>query len=141
MISTKGRYAIRLMLDLAMNYAGEPIRLKDVAQRQNISEKYLESIVKLLVKGGVLTGIRGKGGGYRLNSAPEQIRIGQILLLTEGTLSPVACLTEGASPCERMAECRTRSMWQGLDQVIQNYLNQYTLSDLLAGSACDLTGG
>ena len=141
LISTKGRYALRMLVDMAEHQSDGYVPLKEIAQRQDISEKYLESIVKMLVKGGVLTGIRGKGGGYRLNSAPEQIRIGQILLLTEGTLSPVACLTEGASPCERMAECRTRSMWQGLDQVIQNYLNQYTLSDLLAGSACDLTGG
>ncbi len=131
MISTKGRYALRVLIDMAEHQTEEYIPLKEIAARQEISEKYLESIVKTLVKGQVLEGLRGKGGGYRLRKAPAQYRIGDILRLMEGSLAPVACLESGASPCERAAECRTLSLWSGLNDVINQYLDQFTLEDLL----------
>jgi Rrf2 family protein len=106
------------------------VPLKEIAQRQEISEKYLESIIKILVKDGILAGLRGKGGGYRLNRKPDQITVGAILRLTEGSLAPVSCLEDGASPCTRAARCRTLTLWQGLDQVIQQYLESYTIADL-----------
>lgn len=131
LISTKGRYALRVLVDMAEHQADRYVPLKEIAGRQEISEKYLESIVKLLVKDGVLVGLRGKGGGYRLSRAPERFTVGHILRLTEGSLAPVACLEEGASPCARVAGCRTLSMWQGLDKVIYDYLEQYTIADLM----------
>ena len=131
MISTKGRYALRVLIDMAERQSEGYIPLKAIAERQEISEKDLESIVKMLVKGGVLTGLRGKGGGYRINGAPEQYTVGDILRLTEGSLAPVACLEPGCSPCPRMAGCRTLAMWQGLDEVISGYLDQFTLADLV----------
>ena len=131
MISTKGRYALRVLIDMAERQSEGYIPLKAIAERQEISEKYLESIVKMLVKGGVLTGLRGKGGGYRINGAPEQYTVGDILRLTEGSLAPVACLEPGCSLCPRMAGCRTLAMWQGLDEVISGYLDQFTLADLV----------
>ncbi len=134
MISTKGRYALRVLIDMAEHQTEEYIPLKEIAARQEISEKYLESIVKTLVKGQVLEGLRGKGGGYRLRKAPAQYRIGDILRLMEGSLAPVACLESGASPCERAAECRTLSLWSGLNDVINQYLDQFTLEDLLQKS-------
>ena len=134
LISTKGRYALRVMIDLAEHPAEGFIPLKVIAQRQEISEKYLESIVKTLVKGQVLEGLRGKGGGYRLRKAPAQYKVGDILRLMEGSLAPVACLESGASPCERAAECRTLSLWSGLNDVINQYLDQFTLEDLLQKS-------
>ena len=103
LISTKGRYALRILVDMAEHQREEFITLQEVAQRQDISEKYLESIVRELVKGGVVSGQRGKGGGYRLCRPPEQIKVGEILRCTEGSLAPVACLTEGAAPCSRTA--------------------------------------
>ena len=131
MISTKGRYALRVLIDMAERQSEGYIPLKEIAERQEISEKYLESIVKVLVKGGVLTGLRGKGGGYRLNGAPDQYTAGDILRLTEGSLAPVACLEPGHGTCQRMAGCRTLSMWQGLSDVINGYLDQFTLADLV----------
>ena len=130
LISTKGRYALRVMIDLAEHRSGEFISLKEIAQRQGISEKYLESIVKTLVQNGILEGLRGKGGGYRLKSPPDQLTVDRVLRLTEGSLSQVACLESGAAPCARAAVCRTLSMWQGLDRVIREYLNGYTIADL-----------
>lgn len=134
MISTKGRYALRVLIDMAEHQTEEYIPLKEIAARQEISEKYLESIVKTLVKGQVLEGLRGKGGGYRLRKAPAQYKVGDILRLMEGSLAPVACLESGASPCERAAECRTLSLWSGLNDVINQYLDQFTLEDLLQKS-------
>ena len=99
MISTKGRYALRVLIDMAEHQTEEYIPLKEIAARQEISEKYLESIVKTLVKGQVLEGLRGKGGGYRLRKAPAQYKVGDILRLMEGSLAPVACLESGAAPC------------------------------------------
>ncbi|MDY5943029.1 MAG: Rrf2 family transcriptional regulator [Oscillospiraceae bacterium] len=131
MISTKGRYALRVLIDMAEHQTDGYIPLKEIAQRQGISEKYLESIVKILVHGGVLEGMRGKGGGYRLCKGPDQFTAGYILRLMEGSLAPVACLTDGGALCERASECRTLSLWAGLNDVINRYLDQYTLADLL----------
>mgnify|MGYP000087729514 CR=1 FL=1 len=131
LISTKGRYALRVMIDLAAHNDGSFVPLAEIAERQGISEKYLESIVKTLVKVGVLEGTHGKGGGYRLCKSPDQFTTGQILRLMEGSLAPVACLEAGSSPCDRAGECRTLSLWAGLNDVINKYLDQYTLADLL----------
>lgn len=133
LISTKGRYALRVMVDLAEHQSGGYIPLKEVAQRQNISEKYLESIIKLLVRGKLLTGLRGKGGGYKLTLAPEQYSVGDILRLTEDSLAPVACLEAGAPSCSRAGGCRTLGMWQGLDKLIREYLDGITLAALVHG--------
>ena len=109
--------------------------MKLIAERQEISEKYLESIIKLLVKAKLLNGLRGKGGGYQLTKAPEQYTVGSILRLTEDSLAPVSCLEDGAPPCPRMAVCRTLSLWQGLDKVINQDLDNITLADLIQGNA------
>lgn len=130
MISTKGRYALRVMIDLAQHQADGYVPLKETADRQEISEKYLESILAVLVKNNFLTGLRGKGGGYRLSKAPDQYTVGSILRLTESSLAPVSCLEPGSLPCPRISECRTISMWQGLDKVINDYLDNITLADL-----------
>ena len=132
MISTKGRYALRVMIDLAEQNSGGYVPLKEIAARQEISEKYLESILKLLVKGKILTGLRGKGGGYRLNRAPEEYTITEILELTEETLAPVSCLQEDIEPCMRADSCKTLGLWKGLDRVIRDYFDHITLADLLA---------
>ena len=132
MISTKGRYALRFLVDVAEHQAESFVPLRDVAERQGISEKYLEIIVKELVKGGELEAMRGKGGGYRLNRSPEEYSVKSILELMEGPLAPVACLEPGQDACPRSNGCRTLSLWQGLDQVISDYLAQFTLADLCA---------
>ena len=131
LISTKGRYALRVMVDLAEHPADGFIPLKVIAERQDISEKYLESIIKLLVKAKLLTGVRGKGGGYRLTRSPEQYTVGSILRVTEESMAPVACLEPGAATCPRSAECRTLGLWKGLDKVINDYLDKYTLAELM----------
>ena len=131
LISTKGRYALRVMIDLAEHRGEGFIPLKTIAQRQEISEKYLESIIKLLVKSRLLSGLRGKGGGYQLTKAPDQYTVGDILRLTEESLAPVACLMPEAAACPRAAACRTLPLWKGLDQVINDYLNSVTLADLM----------
>ena len=131
LISTKGRYALRVMIDLAEHPSDGFIPLKMIAERQEISEKYLESITKLLVKAKLLNGLRGKGGGYRLTKAPHQYTVGSILRLTEESLAPVACLEPGAASCPRMAACRTLSLWQGLDKVISDYLDNITIAELM----------
>ncbi|MCI8808914.1 MAG: RrF2 family transcriptional regulator [Oscillibacter sp.] len=136
LISTKGRYALRVLVDLAEHQPEGWVPLKEVAERQEISEKYLESILKILVKNSLLTGLRGKGGGYRLTRAPETYTVGSILRLTEDSLAPVSCLEQGG--CSRMAECSTLWVWQGLDKVIREYLDSITLADLMdAGQAGD----
>lgn len=129
LISTKGRYALRVMLDLADHNTGEFVPLKDVALRQGISEKYLESIIGVLSKAGLLEGLRGKGGGYRLNRPPTEYTVGEILRLVENSVSSVNCL-EGEECCERASECRSLAVWEGLQQVIDRYLDGITLSDL-----------
>ena len=131
MISTKGRYALRVLADMAEHPTDGFIPLKEIAARQEISEKYLESIVKTLVQGGILTGLRGKGGGYRLNVPPEDCTVGEVLRMTESSLAPVACLEAGAPACERMADCRTLPIWQGLSELMNDYLDRYTIADLV----------
>ena len=131
LVSTRGRYALRVMVDLAEHQGEGFIPLKVIARRQDISEKYLESIIKLLVKGKLLTGLRGKGGGYKLTKAPDQYTVGDILRLTEESLAPVSCLEEDAPSCPRRDACRTLALWQGLDRAIGDYLDRITLADLL----------
>ncbi len=132
MVSTKGRYALRVMIDLAEHNTGEYIPLSGIAQRQDISAKYLESIISVLSREGFVHGLRGKGGGYKLTRQPENYTVGSILKLTEGTLAPVACLDDGALPCERAAECRTLPMWQQLDKLIDDFFEGITLAQLCA---------
>lgn len=131
MISTKGRYALRVMIDLAQNGEDEYISLKDVAKRQNISMKYLEIIVSTLNKGDMLKSLRGKNGGYKLAKEPREYTIGEILKLTEGTLAPVMCLEEGSEICQRSDDCITLPLWKKLDNVINDYLNSVTLEDVI----------
>lgn len=131
MISTKGRYALRVMIDLAEHQGDGFIPLKETADRQEISEKYLEGILSVLVKNHFLTGLRGKGGGYRLTKPPEQYTLGSILRLTETSLAPVTCLEPGRGVCSKMSECRTLPVWQGLDKLINDYLDGITLADLV----------
>ena len=114
-VSTRGRYALRVMIDLAEQNADAYVPLKDIVQRQNISQKYVEAIMTLLSKNGFVTALHGKGGGYKLNRKPEEYKIGEILRLTEGTLAPVACLEAGAEACERAPNCRTLPLWKELD--------------------------
>ena len=130
LISTKGRYALRVMIDLAEHRTEDFISLKDIAQRQEISEKYLESIIRMLVKAKVLESLRGKGGGYRLKKSPDQYTVGSILRLTEESLAPVSCLEQNADACSRAYHCRTLPLWQGLDKVIRDYLESVTIADL-----------
>lgn len=131
LISTKGRYALRIMIDLAEHQSEGYIPLKETAIRQEISEKYLESILKVLVRNKFLTGLRGKGGGYRLTRAPEQYTIGSILRATEHSLAPVSCLDSWQDSCPKKSTCRTLPLWQGLDKVINDYLDNITLADLM----------
>lgn len=130
LISTKGRYALRVMIDLAEHQADGFIPLKVIAQRQEISEKYLENIIKLLVKAKLLTGVRGKGGGYQLVKVPEQYTVESILRVTEDSIAPVSCLDPDADACPHSAECRTLPMWRGLDKLITEYFENITLADL-----------
>lgn len=129
-VSTKGRYALRFLADVAEHQSGGYVPLKAVAARQGISEKYLELVVKELVRGGMLATLRGKGGGYRLNRAPEEYSVKSIIELMEGPLASVACLEPGQAPCPRESSCRTLPLWQGLDRAISDYLAQFTLLDL-----------
>ena len=131
MISTRGRYCLRFLIDLAEHQGEGYIRMKEVADRQGVSLKYLEKILPALAKNNIVDGIQGKGGGYRLTRKPEEYTLGEILLLTEGTLAPVACLECGAAPCDRAADCRTLPIWTELDRRISEYLNSVTLADLL----------
>ena len=131
-ISTRGRYALRVMLDLAEHNNGEYIPLMDIAKRQEISEKYLESIVSVLSKQKFVKALRGKGGGYRLVRTPAEYTIGSILRLTEGSLAPVACLEHDPNQCERIAVCKTLKMWEGAYKVITEYFDGITIADLLA---------
>ena len=131
LISTKGRYALRIMIDLAEHQTDEFISLRGIAQRQEISEKYLESIIRMLVKAKVVESLRGKGGGYRLKKGPDQYTVGGILRLTEESLAPVSCLEADAETCPRAGSCRTLALWQGLDKVIYDYLESVTIADLM----------
>ena len=132
MISTRGRYSVRVLLDLAEHRNGGYIPMKEVAARQEISLKYLERIMPLLTQAGLVEGVHGKGGGYRLRKSPDQYGVREILSLLEGPLVPVACLGPGDQSCDRMTSCRTLPLWQDLEQVIQEYLDKYTIADLMA---------
>ncbi len=131
MISTRGRYALRVMIDLAEQKNDSYIPLKDIAERQGISKKYLEIIVKGLVEGGLLTGVSGKGGGYKLCRKPKEYSVGEILELMEGTLASVACLEDPNYECPRMDRCQTLPMWTEFDQMVHDFFYKKTLADLL----------
>ena len=131
LISSRGRYALRVMIDLAEHDDGAYIPMKEVAQRQDISLKYLERILPILVSVKLVEGLHGKGGGYRLTRKPEDYRISEILRLTEGDLAPVACLECNAEKCKRTAECRTLPMWMELNRRVNEYLDSVTIADLM----------
>ncbi|MDD4200525.1 MAG: Rrf2 family transcriptional regulator [Eubacteriales bacterium] len=131
MISTKGRYALRVMVDLAQHIGQGNVPLKDIADRQDISKKYLEVIVKELVRGGFVQGASGKGGGYSLLRKPEEYTVGEIIELLEGSLAPVACLEHGAKPCPRAANCETLPLWKEYHQTVHDFFYSRRLSDLL----------
>ena len=131
LISTKGRYALRVMIDLAEHHTGDYITLMDISRRQEISEKYLEGIISVLSKSGFVTALRGKGGGYKLSRDPSLYTVGSILKLTEGSLAPVSCLENKPNTCARAGECRTLPIWTNLEQMINDYLEGITLSDLM----------
>ncbi len=135
MISTRGRYALRVMIDLAENGRGKYIPLKDVAERQGISKKYLEIIVRDLVESGLLEGVSGKGGGYRLSREPEEYSVGEILDRMENGMTAVACLEQGAAPCPRRNECRTLPLWQEYDRLQRDFFYGKKLSDLTENGA------
>lgn len=130
-ISTKGRYAVRVMLDLAMNSTGECIKVKDIAARQEISEKYLEQIIASLTRAGFVNSVRGAQGGYRLAKAPEDYTVGMILRVTEGSLAPVACLDVGAEACDRCDTCETLGVWKELADAINRVVDSVTVADLM----------
>ena len=134
LISTKGRYALRVMLDLAEQDGGY-VPLAEVAARQGISEKYLEGIIALLSRAGLVKSLRGKGGGYCLARTPEEYTVGEILRITEGSLAPVSCLDDAKNACPRAGECLTLPMWKKLDAVMDNYLSGVSVQDLLDGKA------
>ena len=133
MVSTKGRYALRVVLDLAEHNSGEYVPLSEISTRQEISMKYLEIIVKSLVQGKLLEGQRGKGGGYRLTRPLNEYLIGEILELTEGTLATVACLDNGANICPREEKCKTLVMWKKYDSMVHDFFYNITVEDLMNG--------
>ena len=131
MISTRGRYAMRVMLDLAEHYGEGNVPLKDIAERQQISKKYLEAIAKDMVAGGLISGASGKGGGYHLLRKPEDYTLGEILELMEGSLATVACLQDGAAPCPRATSCQTLPLWAEYDRITHDFFYGKKLADLL----------
>lgn len=131
MVSTRGRYALRVLIDLAENQSDGYIPMKDVAKRQELSLKYLEKILPVLTKNRYIEGVHGKGGGYKLIRKPEECRVGDIFRLTEKDLAPVACLERGAAPCKRVDECRTCSMWNKLYGMINDFFDGITIADLM----------
>ena len=130
-ISTKGRYALRLMLDLAMNEDGSVVRIKDIAARQGISDKYLEQIISILNKAGYVRSVRGPQGGYCLKKSPQEYTVGMILKLTEGSLAPVPCVEEDALECEREERCATGDVWKKLNLAVNDVVENITLADLV----------
>lgn len=130
-ISTKGRYALRLMLDLAMNESKEPIRLKEVAERQDISDKYLEQIIAILNKAGYVKSTRGAQGGYSLKKSPAEYTVGMILRLTEGSLAPVSCVEDGEASCDRSQGCVTVKLWRKINDAVNDVVDTVTLQDLV----------
>lgn len=137
LVSTRGRYALRVMIDLAENRNGSYIPMKDIAERQEISQKYMEKIMSLLTKGNLVEGLHGKGGGYRLNREPTEYTIGDVLRVAEGSLAPIACLDSNNPQCEREANCRTLPMWKELDRRISEYLDSITVADLMESGYID----
>ena len=133
-VSTKGRYALRVMVCFAQRGGEEYIPLKEIAEAEGISQKYLESIMTVLSKAGFVDAVHGKGGGYRLNRKPEEYTIGAILKLTEGSLSAVSCTTQGAAACSRTECCQAKPMWDRLDKMIDDFFEGITLADLLKES-------
>ena len=138
-VSTKGRYALRVMLCLAQRDADAYIPLKEIAEAEEISQKYLESIMTILSKAGFLDAVHGKGGGYRLNRKPEEYTVGAILKLTEGSLAPVSCTTQGAAACSRSTCCQTLPMWERLEKLIDDFFEGITLADLLRDGGAGLS--
>lgn len=136
-ISTRGRYALRVLVDLAEHVGDGYIPMKTIADRQGISLKYLEQIVPALSKNGFIEGVHGKGGGYRLVKAPEDCRVGDVLRLTEGDLAPVACLECGAKPCERVYKCKTYPMWTEFYRIVNEYFDGKTLADIVKTDLSD----
>ena len=130
-ISTKGRYALRIIIDLARHDEGSYIRLKDIAERQNITLKYMEQIMPLLTKAGYVRSYRGNNGGYMLARKPEEYTVGDILRTTEGSMAPIACIEDRPNRCPRCEECTTLPFWEGLWKVINEYTDRYTLADLM----------
>lgn len=135
MISTRGRYALRVMIDIAEHSGGDFVPMKEVAARQEISLKYIERIMPLLTKENLVEGQHGKGGGYRLCRPPEDYPVGEILRATEGGLAPVACLECGAKPCSRAAECRTMPMWQKYYAMTNEFFDGISVADLMQNEA------
>lgn len=131
LVSTRGRYAVRVMLELAQQDSQKFLRLDTIAEKQEISEKYLENIARVLVKAGMIEGMRGRGGGYRLTRKPETYSVGEILQEVEGTLAPVACVDCKAEKCSRQDRCMTYPMWEKLEKIISDYLYRVKLTDLL----------
>ena len=131
MISTKGRYSVRILLDLAEHRSGGYIPMKEVAARQEISLKYIERLMPALKSAGLIDSVHGAGGGYRLTREPEDYTLWEILTLAEGDLAPVSCLQQDAPPCQRAAECRTLPVWQGYYDVTRSYFSGITLADLM----------
>lgn len=136
-ISTKGRYALRVVIDIAEQMSTEYIPLKDIARRQEISEKYLESIIKSLVKNNLLIGMRGKGGGYKLVKNPSDYTVLEILSCTEDSLSPVACLDQKPNSCHRSLDCKTLNLWKDLDELIHQYFASITIDTLIQSDFSD----
>ena len=130
-VSTKGRYALRVMLSFAQRDSGEYVPLKEIAEAEGISQKYLESIMTILSKAGFVDAVHGKGGGYRLNRSPEAYTVGSILKLTEGSLAAVSCTSQGAAACSRTTCCQTLPMWEKLEKMIDEFFEGITLADLL----------
>lgn len=140
MVSTKGRYALTVMVDLARKGENGYVSLSDIAESEKLSMKYLESIIAILNKGGMLKSLRGKNGGYKLAREPRDYTINEILLLTEGTLAPVNCIMHEGVQCEKAATCSTLPLWAGLDKMIENYLNGITLEDIITGNRKKMLG-
>lgn len=136
-VSTRGRYALRVLIDLAEHNNGSYIPMKDVAARQELSLKYLERILPTLTKAKLIAGVHGKGGGYRLTRSPEKYSVGEVLRLTEGDLAPVACLAPDAEPCPRAAECRTLKMWQDFYDMTNKYFDGISIADLAQTETAD----
>lgn len=132
-VSTRGRYALRVLLDLCSGDPDSFVPMKEIAKREGISVKYMEQIMPVLVKNGLVEAVHGKGGGYRLGVKPSECCVGDVLRLTEGDLAPVACLSCGAEPCKRYADCKTIGMWSEFNRITNEYFDGITLSDLNKG--------